>query len=245
MQKKDQEMQIEGLGRFSSQEDLPGSDAEVRAVMHSERVKKVIIFALGPEGTNIEQCSHKWLDRLGLSEKGDVVLCPTPEISALKAREINEEGVVPLFVTCAVFYGEAEMFFTNFDLNMFFTLEYMDLDRMQMATRPEMVENLEKAHRGDKVVISELPKFWRIASHPSPKYLVFGLCTMVDAKSNAHAARMCESGEVTACITTEKARKEHGLVTLHDFGAPPMVFFFGTTPHGEEVVRRAFQETIM
>jgi hypothetical protein len=59
------------------------------------------------------------------------------------------------------------------------------------------------------------------------------------ADSNAEAAVRCAAGEAEACITTESARRLYGLVKLHSFGSPEMVFFGGICQRGAELVSQA------
>ena len=67
-------------------------------------------------------------------------------------------------------------------------------------------------------------------------------CQVELVNSNAQAADQVVAGEVELCITTEAARESRGLVKLHSFGSPPMVFFYGIAGPSIEVVRKAFAQ---
>lgn len=200
------------------------SAAELTFCLVSSRVRRVIHFALGPAGTNIAQACESWTQETGIQDKAEVVLCSTPEDSLAKARLVTDEGVLPLFWTCAVYYALNQLFFNNPDVFPFLFTHNMPLDTMQLCVRAELREQ-------------EIASDWRIASHPSPAPLTKGLaCEVIRTTSNAQAAVMCERGEVELCITTAQAAKIHGLATVHEFGSPIMVFFGGTTQHGMNVL---------
>jgi len=225
---------VQGLESFLSFEGLPRDEEEIKTVLNLREIQEIRIFALGPEGTNISQACRQWADRMGVAFKTKVILCDTPEISLEKARQVAERGVLTIFWTCAVYAKEHEFFFTNPDVLPFFFTEIMDLDEMQFATRQEMVSQLNNG---------EVPRNWRIASHPSPAPLVRNLkCKVVIVNSNAAAAKDCKEGAVEACITTEKARKIYNLVKVHSFGSPPMVFFGGITSKGAELLQHCYSE---
>jgi prephenate dehydratase len=212
-------MQIEGLKRFERVPEL--GKEEIKRTLQSEKIKKVICFALGPRGTNIGQAAEKWAKEMNISSKTELVFCETPEDSVEKAKQIMEEGVVPVFWTCAVYVKEAELFFTNPDTFPFFFIEKMNLDEMQLATRPELLPEIKNG---------KIPKDWKIASHPSPAPLVRKLGNpIIFANSNAHAAELCQKGKTELCVTTESARKIYNLKKVFSFGSPPMIFFGGIT----------------
>ncbi|MDP3725448.1 MAG: hypothetical protein Q8R20_03210 [Nanoarchaeota archaeon] len=226
--------EIFGLHRFASQDGLPQNDKELSRALRSPTVKEVRCFALGPEGTNISQANATWLRRMGVEHKSSIALCETPEDSLRQAREVGEDGVVPTFGTCAVYYDLAKFFFRNPDVVPFLGIEPMALDEMRLATRRKLADQ----------VTNVVPSWWRIASHPSPSHLLAELNNMVvKADSNATAAIMCERGEIEACITTASAAALHGLVTIHIFGSPTMIFFYGTTSHGANVLCQVMKET--
>lgn len=221
---------IKGLNVFSQIGDgLPQGD-EIATVLQSSSVKKVICCSLGPEGTNIAQASRRWLRRMGIADKSEVRLGETPYTCLAEARSIQDSGVVAVFWTCAVYNEESKFFFSNPDVYPFYVQEPMPLDSMQLATRHELCLH---------IIGGEIPKQWRISSHPSPQYLVNPLgCEIIIVNSNAVAAQHCAEGKSEACITTEEARKIHDLKTLHVFGSPLMIFFGGITQHGAEVLKK-------
>lgn len=221
------------LERFPDVEGLPLEKEEKRIVLGSSGIKKVVLCALGPEGTNISQACRRWAEKMGISEKTEVKLCDTPELSLKEAQKVQEKGVLAVFWTCAVYAHEAEFFFTNPKILPFFFTEVMDLDEMQIATREDLP--VEKG---------KIPEEWKIASHPSPVHLVRNLeCEKVIVTSNGEAARVCKAGEVEICVTTESARKIYGLKKIHLFGSPPMVFFGGITPHGIKVIKKVLSHS--
>jgi hypothetical protein len=201
-----------------------------RAVRALE-VKKVISFALGPDGTNIAQAARQWSEKLGITQKTEIVLCDLPETAVQKALAIQEEGVLGVFWTCAVFKRLHEIFFRNAKTFPFFFKHTMLLDDMQLAGLSREASKLDE------------PASMVIATHVSPAPLVACLvdvgARLVDAKSNAEAAQMCEEGKVTACITTGSAQVLYGLATLHEFGSPPMIFFGGITEQGFRLLEKA------
>ncbi len=230
-------MAINGLRKFSVADGLPQEEVDQMDVLGSEVVSRVVCYVLGPKGTNIEQATARWLNRLRVTGKSEIHLCDTPEECLQAARQITEDGVVAVYVTCAVYAHESTFFFCNPDVYPFFSQEIMLLDKMQLATRPEMAASI-----ADGIV----PKDWTISSHPSPQYLANGLgCKIVIVNSNAAAAEHCRESLSSACITTESAQKRCGLVTLHEFGSPAMVFFFGITEHGANIIRRAFKAVLV
>lgn len=241
----DRTIEISNLKSFAPVEGLPRDDDGIQKVLRSSVVQKVRCFALGPEGTNISQACRKWIDRMAIDFKTVVELGETPEKCLEMARMVAGPGEIGIFWTCAVFYALNKLFFENPDVYPFFIEEVMLLDEMQLATRTEVVERfggrpLEQWEEGWQ-------KDMQVASHPSPAPLVKGCfheLAVVKANSNAYAAQLCVKGQVDFCITTEKARKLHGLEKVHSFGSPEMVFFGGITGHGAQVVREAYQDVI-
>ncbi len=226
------------LERFPSPEGLPSSQEEVKRVFQSPRVEGVVSFALGPEGTNISQASQEWVEETGIKEKTTTILESTPEECLQLAREITEPNVVSLFWTCAVFYALKDLFFTNPDVYPFFIQHGMRLDEMQLATREDILEQINQLG---------ISPDWVIASHPSPAPLLEELarskgCIVTEANSNSDAAQKCASEEVNLCMTTESAREIHDLIEIHSFGSPLMIFFGGITSTGAEVIRRVYSE---
>lgn len=199
-----------------------------RAALQSPQVKKVILFALGPAGTNIEQAAIEWCKAMGIQAKTEIVLCNLPETALQKTLELCEPGVLGVFWTCAVFKRLHEVFFNHPETFPFFFQHDMLLDEMQLAVLEDEVGRCI----GDRAHLDAVT----IASHVSPAPLVSSLVTggvrVIDASSNTEAARMCAAGEVSACITTESGRNIHGLRKVHSFGSPLMIFFGGISTSG-------------
>lgn len=225
-------MNIRSLQSFPKIEGLPRDEREIRRALHSGVIKGVVLCALGPEGTNIEEASRLWAVDMNLADRSQVILCNTPWEALNVAREIKDPGLLGIFWSCAVYFDEARLFFQNPDVLPFFFIQVMNLDEMQLACRPESAA---------QIVEGEIPPKWRITSHPSPQYLLGEelMTQVVCANSNAYAALMCRQGEVEACMTTERARVLSGLTKIHSFGSPPMVFFGGITESGIELMRQA------
>lgn len=188
-------------------------------ILKSEEVKEIRIFALGPEGTNISQAAYRWVEEEELQDKAKIILCETPEQEIERAMQIEEEGVIPIFALCAVYYDLCGVFFRNLENYTFLYHYYMKLDNMQLASK--------------KYNKDTLPPNASIAVHPSPAVLLEETNYVIrKAFSNSAAARMCASDEADACITTETARQLYGLETIKEYGAPNMLFTFGTTKFG-------------
>jgi hypothetical protein len=210
--------------------ELPGSFEEIRRALSSSTLRRVRSYVLGPAGTNIMQAAELWHTRMGVTQKAELVLCDTPEQAVLMAKADMQAGVLAVSWTCAVYVGENGIFFNNHDTLPFFFQQVMPLDEMQLATRPGL----------ERQFPSMFAK-WRTLSHPSPAPLLNRLgCSVIHVNSNADAARRCAAGEGEACITTETARKIYGLVKLHNFGSPEMVFFGGICRAGAALLKRAF-----
>ena len=217
---------------FVSSRLLPTGNDQIRVTLQSPYISKIICFALGPKGNNIEQACEQWTDQTKIRYKTEVVLCDTPVICLKRAQEIKDDGALAIFWTCAVYYDLHNLFFTNPDVLPFFISHTMNLDEMQLATRLENLPDFSA---------DPLFPYCRIATHPSPAPLIRNIdCERVKADSNAHAAKLCASGDVDACITTETARKIYRLEKVHSFGSPPMVFFGGITAHGAKLVRLTY-----
>ncbi len=191
----------------------------VPQLIKSDKVARVKLFALGPEGTNISQAAKLWAEHLRILDKTEMILCATPEDEVEEAMKVDKKGVVPIFALCAVYNDLCKLFFKYGSNYTFLHHFYMRLDKMQLASK--------------KYINETMPNNATIASHYSPSVLLenteYNICM---ADSNAAAARKCFYGETDACITTETARKIYGLNTLKEFGAPSMLFTFGTTEHG-------------
>jgi len=226
-----------GLECFLSTEGLPQSKEEIQAVLRSPQISQIKCFALGPCGTNIEQASRKWLKETGIDSKSTVELGETPEQCVEMARLVKDEGEISIFWTCAVYYNLFKLFFENPDTLPFFITFEMLLDEMQLATRKELIS---------QVVDARIPEGWKIASHPSPAPLVRYVNgrSLLQTTSNAQAALLCATGQVEACVTTQKAKEIHGLETIHIFGSPPMVFFGGITNWGAKLIKQVYLRPI-
>lgn len=195
----------------------------------SLQVSKIIIFVLGPSGNNIEQAAKQWAKNLNLTEKSEFIYCNTPTEELERALQINDPETFPIFVLCAVYNKLNELYFTYEDCYFFMHHYYMPLDEMQLVARK---------------AVKEVPTEWTIASHPSPMPLLQSLKNkIVEAYSNAHAAMLCAEGFVDACITTEKARKIYSLERIHSFGSPIMLFTFGTTRHGINLINQVSENS--
>lgn len=219
---------------FVNTEGLPGADKEIREVMQSENIRKIVHFALGPKGTNIGQASAKWSREMGVEHKTETIFCETPEVALAEAKKVKEDGVLALFWTCAVYYKLNELFFSNPDTLPFFINYVMNLDSMQVAIRPEQSAQL---------IDGSLPSSWIIASHPSPAPLMQRHGYNIHfTTSNSQAAQLCAAGKTDACITTESARNSNGLKMVRKFGSPPMVFFGGITEFGANMLAGAFAQ---
>lgn len=183
----------------------------------SEKINKIHIFALGPEGTNIYEAAKLWAAEKKISQKSEFILCETPKEAILEAKKIQDPDSFPVFVLCAVYNRLSELYFSNSDCYFFMDHLYMKLDEMQLAAK-------ELDHK----------ESYTVSSHASPSTLLNNISnvTIVNSNSNAYAAISCRNQEVDLCITTEKARKANDLISVHTFGSPWMLFTFGTTSHG-------------
>jgi prephenate dehydratase len=221
-------LKIEGLEKFLRSEEFNGEEIERK--LQSKKIQKIACFVLGPPGTNIGQAAEKWAKRLEIEAKTEFIWCKTPEEAVEKTKKVNEDGVLSIFWTCAVYVNEAELFFSNPYTMPFFFIERMNLDKMQLATRLELLSEIKNG---------KIPVNWKIASHPSPAPLVRNLKNeIVFANSNSQAAELCSQGKAELCITTESARKIYGLKTVFEFGSPPMIFFGGITENGLKLLKK-------
>jgi hypothetical protein len=227
------ETPVAGLPVFSPACELPLDVEETRRALASRTIRRVHSHVLGPPGTNIMQAAERWHENMRITEKAELVICDTPEQAVSQARATTEGDVLAIYWTCAVFVRENRVFFDNPDTLPFTFQQAMPLDEMQLATRPELAERFTESVAG-----------WRILSHPSPAPLVAKLrCQVVEADSNAAAAGRCAAGEAEACVTTETARRLYGLVKLHSFGSPTMIFFGGVCQRGATLLRRALADS--
>lgn len=210
------------------QKDLCNTYFEYDAVtklMQSNDIREVRVFSLGPYGTNIAKASRMWAQKNHIKEKTNIVLCDSPEDEIAQAMQVTENGVLPIFALCAVYYDLCKLFFRFGSNYTFLHHFYMPLDRMQLASKDY-----------DK---DTLPNHAKVASHYSPSILLeqtdYEICL---AKSNAAAAKKCALGEADACITTETAKELYQLKTIREFGAPSMLFTFGTTSYGIDILEQ-------
>ncbi|MEK5318496.1 hypothetical protein NSS94_04305 [Paenibacillus sp. FSL L8-0644] len=194
----------------------------LESYFQSEKINRIHIFALGPEGTNIYEAAKLWTEEKKISHKSEFILCETPKEAILKAKKIQEPNSFPVFVLCAVYNRLSELYFSNSDCYFFMDHLYMKLDEMQLATK-ELTQK----------------ESYTVSSHASPSTLLNKVpnVTIVNSNSNAYAAISCRNQEVDLCITTEKARKANDLISVHKFGSPWMLFTFGTTSHGIDLLQ--------
>lgn len=222
-----------GDRRFYPFAGLPITQSERVAALHSPLVCSIEIFALGPAGTNIAQATESWIYQVGVADKAKMKLVETPEAAVAEALALRADGVLAVFVTCAVYTGENAIFFKNPETLPFFFQFESPLDQMQIATRMDVLSGISRL---DKAVVT-------IASHPSPVPLIINTNFLVRfARSNADAARICAAAETDFCITTDTARSLHGLSTVLNFGSPTMLFLGGITRDGAELLREACSE---
>ncbi len=209
------------------------SNEDLRDILRSPSVRRIIAHALGPEGTNIAQAMKQYIETLGVEGKTDLVVHPTgiePLAYAEMALEQIEEGIVPLHMECAVYYDMATLFNQRIGEVVLADHHYMPLDIMQLAS----IEPMEKL--ADRRIM-------RIATHPSPRPLIepwveAGRAEWVKATSNTAAAQMVLEGTVDACVTTGSGlEKAEGLVSRHVFGSP-MMFFTIATPLTQQQLKK-------
>ena len=202
---------------------------ELIEIFQRGEIREIRHFVLGPPGTNIDQAARKWTKENNLFHRSKFVYCETPEKEIEEAKKIKDDKVFPVFWTCAVYYKLYKVFFENPDIASFLIVYSMRLNRMQFCTREEKAKEIKNG----------IPSHWKIAAHQSPAPLLNSLkCKVLLTTSNSKAAEICAQGRVDACITTEKARQLYGLVKIHEFGSPMMVFFAGTTRHGIEILKK-------
>ena len=222
---------VHDLPTFHSAKGLPQSSPETIAALNSDCVRQVHSHALGPQGTNIIKAAMHWHESMGIAHKARIIECKTPEDGLQLARSAKDDGTLHVFWTCGVYFKEHELFFTNPDTLPFQFQVIMPLDEMQLASRADSVSQLLGA---DSIAHCS------ILTHPSPAPLLNTLpVKVIHVSSNAEAAIRCAAGEAEGCITTEAARVLHGLVTVHRFGSPPMIFFGGVSTAGADLLRRS------
>jgi hypothetical protein len=222
------------LPTFLPAAGLPSAADEMRRALGSRVVRSIRSYSLGPEGTNIIRAAMKWHADMGVAHKAKVIPCATVEESVRLTQSDTTDGQLSIFWTCAVYFRENQVFFGNPDVLPFMFSQVLPLDEMQLACQPRLAAEL---------AIGAVTRNWRILTHLSPSPLVKKLgCELLEANSNADAAVRCAAGEAEACITTEAARRRTGLVKLHSFGSPDMVFFGGIARHGIALLTRAHED---
>jgi hypothetical protein len=210
---------------------------DFRQILASERVNRVRLHALGPQGTNIAQASAMYLHTLGIQQKSDLVVHPrgvTPMQYVEMAAADKENGVVPLHMECAVYFGMPDLYQQRVRQRaelLFADHQYMALDEMQLAARRGMSPNGHMPRVATHGSPKPLMRPWVNGEQPSAKW--------VEATSNSAAADMVRADEVEYCITTESGRigapVQEELEKVHSFGSPMMVFTLGTPYTQEEL----------
>lgn len=197
--------------------------ADLRKALQSLEGQQIRVHALGPDGTNISQVAREYVYKHAIQDQSEILIHPRgvePFEYAEQARQEKEQGLSPLHIECAVFYGMRDLYEQRKDENVFADHHYMALDEMQIASKMDWEDILGR----DSL---------RIASHPSPKSLMAdwfesGRAEWIKATSNSAAADMVANDEVDACITTEKGREASALRKKFSFGSPTMIFTLGT-----------------
>ncbi|MEE3663753.1 hypothetical protein V2I52_17790 [Brenneria sp. g21c3] len=204
---------------------------DANKILKSIYVTKLNNYVLGPQGSNISQAALGWSKKNKLALKENIIFCKTPEEAIIRSESEHYQGEVNLAWTCAVYFRQHELFFSNHNHSLFFDQYRMKLDNMQLACKPNQNISLNLKNK--------------IASHPSPSILLKNIeskIEIIDANSNSDAARLCSEGKVNACITTESARKIYGLKSIHEFGSPEMVFFASLPPSSSKYLRELQHE---
>jgi len=159
-----------------------------------------VLHTLGPTGTNLEMAANWWLERN--CPDGDVVLHETLEEAV---REMPCDSSHAL-LGCIVYPDLHTLVFSNLGrltLRECFTVPTY---AMVLAAKEEMSPA-------------------SVVSHPAPQALIpSSVEQRLLTTSNAQAALDCVSGKADACITTDVAARDNGLVILRDFGPVSMGF---------------------
>ncbi|MBL7159023.1 hypothetical protein ISS85_00900 [Candidatus Microgenomates bacterium] len=216
---------------------------EIREMLKSDQVKKVIAHGLGPEGTNISQALRKWVKAVGIDDKTEIIIHPRgvepfdpndggEGYADIAAKQV-ESGVVPVHMECAVYYNQWRLWQERGKNEIIFAdHHYMPLDKMMVVGKKDLSYLLKK----EKIII---------ATHPSPQSLVRKWLDLADvdwikATSNSAAAEMVAEGKADLCITTsqglaalqnklDELEDEDRLEEIHNCGSPMMVFTVATT----------------
>lgn len=164
----------------------------------------MVIYTLGPDGTNCAEAAHYYLRHKSheVNEANNVVLYETLE-QAYDALFKARDGVL---LSCAAYPELHSLIFTRLDTMALVDNFIMPTHAMVLAT------NVDPA---DISVV---------ATHPAPQALVPTHYRRMMANSNADAGERCHRGEADACITTIVAAERLGLNVIKDFGALPMSF---------------------
>ncbi|WP_433353090.1 hypothetical protein ACQPYV_21740 [Micromonospora saelicesensis] len=158
------------------------------------------IHTLGPTGTNLEKAAHRWFaDR---QRPGQVILHAEVE-DGLDAMTFDGTEAI---LACAVYPRLHDLVFGNLHRLTMADSFILDTYDMVLAARP-----------GQESVST-------IVTHPAPSCLVTNRGTISYASSNSVAAAVCAAGDYDACVTTDRAARAEGLLTLENFGPVPMVF---------------------
>jgi prephenate dehydratase len=164
--------------------------------------KYLNIHTLGPTGTNCELASQSWMDTNNVN--GSIILHNSLE-EGLQAMVEDKDRAVLL--SCIVYPELHNLVFNNRE-------EVELIGSFIFPTMPMLL-----AAKSDQYT----PGI--IASHPAPVALIPDDFTEIKyANSNVAAAKLCQNGEVDACITTEKGANSHGLRVIKNFGSIPMGF---------------------
>lgn len=184
--------------------------------------KKFRLHALGPEGTNIAQVSRQYAAAYG-PQDSEIIVHPAgvePVQYSQIAHDEASETVLPGHTECAVYYHMGKLYSERELEQIFADHRHMPLIPMVLGTRDSAAELLGKTSL-------------RFSSHPSPRPLVqaqldSGKFVYEKATSNAVAAEEVAHSKADICITTRQALQNNGLIELHNFGSPNMLFTVGT-----------------
>lgn len=174
---------------------------------NTPKANELVIYTLGPEGTNCAAAAQWWLDLRNENKKSVVipsriVLHKTLEQAFDELAEMQNG----FLLSCAAYPDLHTLIFNRLDEMELCDSFIMPTHSMVLASR----------HSVDQIKI--------VATHPAPQSLVSSRYDKVLASSNANAAVLCSAGQADACITTVVAANSHGLNVIQDFGQIPMAF---------------------
>ncbi|WP_404383884.1 hypothetical protein [Caenispirillum salinarum] len=163
-----------------------------------------LLATLGPEGTSSENTA-KYVSQI---ERSDIRLFPTYEEAA---RFVTDSSHAALLVANA--YQRINEFYISDRFSPLSAFFY-DTPPYALASRDGVALEVDRP---------------RIATHQAPSHLVRQLLAterfdLVYADSTSAAAAMAASGEVDACLTTQKAQDRHGLIRISDQVVIPMLW---------------------